>query len=554
MTRKERILNYFSWFIFFTTTIYTLLIGQLYYLTTKGPDYSFYRPYFEYFFGNISSTGVEQGLLYYFINATIISIDSENLIPVLWDQYFSNSIQWGNFFFYLIGIYGIYTFLKQKNTEKRNIFIILSLINLFPPAVEMRLLFKPEILVFSCLIWIIVFFDKYLETESLVYLLSSVPPLALVLTTKANLAIMIILFLLSFYLKKIYEINAVNFYKGLIILTMFFLVTSFENYQANELLIYEHQSPEEFTNSAELEFLYNINLETLKNDPFRQSQKDSYLGVMILDTFDDYFGNFWNDDSSPLYLNRSVFFNAKETAYLGIVFTLIFYAYLLSNIFKNKNYRYLYTMPFFGIFFQMILSQFIQYDPSTGDVAKTYYYAFFLVIIFALLLSELSKQKVKVFLLVGLIFSVSIVHVYGFPKNQSDGANDFINMNNEISSLCFFGNMLLKNVDSDCEEKSYIVCDYAFNIIETVIISNSEYLYQDNFPVSEIYFSKNNKNFIVTSFEDCIANVDSGNKVIQKYNIDKIPFINLLNLFLFLFSIIFYRYKNDSSSKSSYIY
>ena len=212
-------------------------------------------------------------------------------------------------------------------------------------------------------------------------------------------------------------------------------------------------------------------------------------------------------------------------------------------------------MPFFGIFFQMILSQFIQYDPSTGDVAKTYYYAFFLVITFSLLLSELAKQNIKVFLIVSLIFSISIVHVYGFPKNQSEGENDFINMNNEISSLCFLGNMLLLNVDSDCEEKSYLVCDYAFNIKETVIISNSEYLYQENMPVSEIYFNKNNKkNFIVTSFDECIANVDSGNKVIQKYDIDKIPVINLLNLFLFLFSIIFYRFNNDSRPKSSYIY
>ena len=211
-------------------------------------------------------------------------------------------------------------------------------------------------------------------------------------------------------------------------------------------------------------------------------------------------------------------------------------------------------MPFFGIFFQMILSQFIQYDPTTGDVAKTYYYAFFLVITFALLLSELAKQNIKVFLVISLIFSISIVHVYGFPKNSSDGQNDFINMNNEISSLCFLGGMLLPNVDSDCEEKSYVVCDYAFNIKETVIISNSKYLYKENLPASEVYFNKNNKKTIVTSFDDCISNVNRGNKVIQKYNIDKIPIINLLNLFLFLFSIIFYRFKNESRPKSSYIY
>ena len=111
MTKKTISLN-FSWLLFFLTTIYTFLVGQLYYLTTKGPDYGFYEPYFNYFFGKLTSTGVEQGLLYYFLNASIISVNSESFIPDLWNQHFSNSIQAGNFFLYLIGIYGIYTFLK----------------------------------------------------------------------------------------------------------------------------------------------------------------------------------------------------------------------------------------------------------------------------------------------------------------------------------------------------------------------------------------------------------------------------------------------------------
>ena len=73
MTKKTIPLN-FSWLLFFLTTIYTFLVGQLYYLTTKGPDYAFYEPYFNYFFGKLPSTGVEQGLLYYFLNASIIII------------------------------------------------------------------------------------------------------------------------------------------------------------------------------------------------------------------------------------------------------------------------------------------------------------------------------------------------------------------------------------------------------------------------------------------------------------------------------------------------
>lgn len=51
MTKKTILLN-FSWLLFFLTAAYTFLVGQLYYLTTKGPDYSFYEPYFNYFLEN----------------------------------------------------------------------------------------------------------------------------------------------------------------------------------------------------------------------------------------------------------------------------------------------------------------------------------------------------------------------------------------------------------------------------------------------------------------------------------------------------------------------
>ena len=553
MTKKTIPLN-FSWLLFFLTTIYTFLVGQLYYLTTKGPDYDFYEPYFNYFFGKLPSTGVEQGLLYYFLNASIISVNSQSFIPDLWNQHFSNSIQAGNFFLYLIGIYGIYTFLKNKNINKVHIIITLSLINIFPPAVEMRLLFKPEILIFSCLIWTIIFLDRYLESESFLNLLFSIPPLSIILTTKANLAVMVALFLTTFYLYKIYKVNKTNFFMGFLILTTFFLLISYENYQANGLFIHQHQSPEEFTSSAKLSFLYNVNIDTLINNPFRQSQKDSYLGIMFLDTFDDYFGNFWNDDSSPLYLNRSVFVSTKATVYLGLMFTVLFYYYLVKNIFNNRKNRYLYTMPFFGILVQMILSQFTQFNPDTGDVAKTYYYSFFLVITFALLSTEFAKQKIKVFIVFCLVFSISIVHIYGFPKNQSVGETDFINMNNEINSLCILGDMLLTNVASGCAKKEYIVCDYTFNKRELVSISNSQYQYKDNIPAGQLNLNKNETEILVHDFDECINKIDNGYRHVKNFNIENIPFMNVFNLFLLLFSIFLYGRKNVNSEKSNYIY
>ena len=211
-------------------------------------------------------------------------------------------------------------------------------------------------------------------------------------------------------------------------------------------------------------------------------------------------------------------------------------------------------MPFFGILVQMILSQFTQFNPDTGDVAKTYYYSFFLVITFALLSTEFAKQKIKVFIVFCLVFSISIVHIYGFPKNQSVGETDFINMNNEINSLCILGDMLLTNVASGCAKKEYIVCDYTFNKRELVSISNSQYQYKDNIPAGQLKLNKKDTEILVNYFDECINKIDNGYKPVKNFNIENIPFMNVFSLFLLLFSIFFYRRKHVNSEKSNYIY
>ena len=36
--------------LFFISTLYTFSLGNLYYLTTKGPDYNFYKQTIEYIY------------------------------------------------------------------------------------------------------------------------------------------------------------------------------------------------------------------------------------------------------------------------------------------------------------------------------------------------------------------------------------------------------------------------------------------------------------------------------------------------------------------------
>ena len=67
----------------------------------------------------------------------------------------------------------------------------------------MRVTFKPEILAFSFLAWILLFAEKYFYHRQLKYLLVMVFPLSLVLTSKPSIAAMVSLLLIVKFSKSI---------------------------------------------------------------------------------------------------------------------------------------------------------------------------------------------------------------------------------------------------------------------------------------------------------------------------------------------------------------
>ena len=554
MKIKDKTFQFLTYLLFAITTLYSLSISQLYYLTSKGPDYDFYRPYFDYFFGSINQTGVEQGLIYYFVNAIIATFNSEYLNNFNLDQHMSNSIQMGNFVFYLMGLIGLYMFLKNRNYSKKTIFVVLSLVNIFPPAVEMRLLFKPEILIFCCLIWIIVFLDSYIDSYDFRYLLYSIPPLVFVATIKANLAMMVGIFLTFFYLNKIYKVDKNNFYYSLVLFAVLFSLLTFEPYSATSLFIFQHQSPEEFTGRARFDYLYNIDFKSIWSNPFRESQKNSFIGILLLDTFDDYFGNFWTDDSSPLYLNRIIYFSIKETAFIGIFFTLMLYVFLFIQIRKNKNNRPIYFMPFIGIAIQMIISQFTQFNPETGDLAKTYYYSFFLVIVFSLLAAELSKINFKILIITSLVFAVLILHIYGFPKENDSDQEKYLNYNNQINILCEINNNLLSNVNTECIPRDELFCYQTYESVNKTTIRNSKYITSTVEPIKKLTLFKDNTEYKVINLDDCLEKIKENYYPAKVYSIKNIPIFNILNFVFFIIFISLYSFEKKRTDRPSYIY
>ena len=526
--------------LFSFTTYSSYAFGTLYYTTTMGPDYDYYKRYFSYFYGELQSTNLEQGLLYFFSTSHINTFRSEYINPSNNLEFISNSIQTTNFIFYLIGIFGIGFFLKHRKFNINIILTVLTLLNFFPPLYELRLLFKPEIIIFPTFVWTVNFLNKYLQKQEVKYLIFTMFPIVIMLSSKANTAVMVVVFLTIFYLKKIYNVSPKNFYISFFLFVVTYLLISIENYYANGLLIYQHNLPEGFDGKAGFQYLFNLDVYSLITDPFRHSQKDSFVGVMLLDTFNDYFTITWNDDSSIFALNSIIIVSSKLKPFISITLTLLMYFLFILKLFSKDESRYYYAAPFVGIIIQMLISQFTGYNPENGDIAKTYYYAFFLVIPFSLFFADSLKRNFKLFVPVILVFCAGMTHIVGFPKQTDTSKDSFISFNNQISIFCEANNLLLIGKNSDCINlENY--CELSYNPNNKTVIINSEY-YQENLLIEnwKLQFDQNENTKTLSTIEECRTFIKNGWEP-SKTNITKnYPNINIMTLIIFLLSILSY--------------
>ena len=182
-------------------------LNFIFYNSVDSPDFDTYSVYFEYMFNNLNSSGREQGLLYYYLNSwsfylqNNLSVDS-NLLTLL-----HKSIQQFNFYLFALGIFGIYRLLKFYNFSSSSILYTLIALNLLPLSISMRIVFKPEIITFALLPWIIYLFENFIISKNVKLVYLSIPLIVTVLTSKGNMAIMLIFTLLFFYFKVLFLIS-----------------------------------------------------------------------------------------------------------------------------------------------------------------------------------------------------------------------------------------------------------------------------------------------------------------------------------------------------------
>jgi hypothetical protein len=464
----------------------------MFYLTydiVESPDFEKYYRYFQYYSGEISYTDLDQGHSYFFF-IYIASLLVSTLMPdISMNEILNISIHFANSVIYLIGIIGIYKLLIVKKFKKNITFLLLIVTTFLPASIVLRITFKPEILVFSLICWVVLYIDKYSNYAKPRDALIAVILLSILMTTKISTTLMVLIFLgliIIFDYRNLLNRKNTKFLLLLLILSAALFI---ENGQHNEKYLHQVTHNENYNNQAPIEFFTSVNYGDLKNNPDRYFHSDSFISITLFDTFNDFFYLYWNSEYSELNQDRKQFFkiiSLKDNSPLKIRYSQDLDEYTLSGDFDERwrDARYIdetrmrfsfYTSILFyamlivcAIIFRQsrifILSTLIglimvifstagffgtnNYDPLVGDSVKVYYYSFFVVISFVFVLSEIFNRinfgKVLFLGFINLMFLFFI----GFPFSFSDETKRDLNYKNSNLPMCEINQPIMKNLYS----------------------------------------------------------------------------------------------------------
>ena len=528
-------------------------VSNFFYLITESPDYFHLSNYLKYGFGEIESTNRDLGLAYFNLTNIFISFQSNFLTFTNMNHLIHNGVLALNTSLYCLGLLGLYKYLINNKFQKNDILWSFCVVTFFPQTINMINTMKPEVFAFSLITWVLYFVDNYLKTEKTFYLFYSLLPLSLILTSKSSilflsLGLFVILFFKNFY--KFFKLNNLYYF-----LLLFFLIglLLIENYKVNNFSIFQHVSSSTdgaYENIADVEILYNINLNYLITLPFSNFHSDSLIGIVLLDTFGDYF-NFWAYNDESLFVVNKKFiepfwFITHYSQFISIIFTILLYYYLFTFTKRYKNFSHILLAPIFAIILLTINSFGIpikNYNPITSDTFKTHYYSFLLVVSFCVVILILFKNNSKLRPIVLVLIIVSTSYLYGFPKVSGAEYDEYLESKNSVTFFCSLNSVIINQFESSkCSNFTYQVCSISkiINNTQSTQVSDNISLNYSAF-IPEVLV-KNGNVKVVNSREECIKLVNDGYKPSQPLQGKlKINFINLSFFIMFLFSLMLYK-------------
>ena len=496
MLKNLFVFNYLKskgiYLLFFASLIWIKELNYLFYDINQSPDFDKYFVYLEHFFNN-ASTNREHGLLYYYLHSLHLNFFFSNHTD--YALAIHKSVGDVNFYLFAVGLLGIYKLLKLLQFSKKSILITLIFLNFFPPAISIRLVFKPEILAFALFPWIVFLFEKFQTTKEIKYLTFSIPLIVSSISLKGNILVIVCVYLLLANFKIIRKLKVKS---TLYLFVLFFLLFSFvtiENNASNNKNILDIQSgatlENNYDNKAPVSIIYKTNLYKLFSSPVKHNHANSFIAITLLETNGDYFDLYWDNDATEFFKNRKELINFEQsneirapkinssnnslTIYqqrntdtyiydtLGMILSLILYGFLFSTLRSEPVYRKYLLAVFVGM--GVILIHVItgypnnNFDPLVGDTFKPLYYSFVFLFSFSFVISLLAnKNKIKFSHL--LLYCGLIIFILGFPKNNFEEINYSFVKKIENSMFC----EIERNVYLEDTEFKNIECNSVKNV------------------------------------------------------------------------------------------
>ena len=384
----------------------------------------------------------------------------------------------------------------------------LSILSFFPPLIYLRLTFKSEILAFTILPWLFFFINKSRKTKLLTFEIIIFSILfAILLTTKASVTAMILVILI-FYIRFFLNHYHIIFYTLIISSILLYFNYSFSDYG---FLTHESDISGRWQYKAGLEFFTQFDLMLLLKEPFFNIHSNSLISIILLDTYSDYFRWFWNHKEITNYLayeelniTNNFFIQRYLREYLGVILSIItYFGFIFSYKKSNESNKFLYLLPFAGIFVLILNSLGIpslNFDPTTGDTFKTHYYSFLISISFLhLLLMNKKNLRISIFLIPLFIF------LMGFPKTNNKNLEYVLELKIANSNLCY-----VINSKTECKDQVFNTC-----LRDKVILSKNNYHKVSNYyyflnPFA--LFNENDESIFVRNKFECVNKLNEGFK------------------------------------------
>ena len=557
--------------VFFVFSFYlSYSIGELYYLSTNSPDFGPYSEYFYYFDGSNQITSREQGLLYFYLVFLLTFLKGQALNEINFDVIINSSIHSTNAVLYIIGLTGLYYLLSFKGFKRNNIFYIFTMINFLPVSLMLRWTYKPEILIFCLITWTFYLIEKAGSDSDIRTLYISLLPLSIILTSKATVFGMVSIALLFYFYKLLKVFGIKKLVIPVLVLLIFIIGLSVENYSANQKLLFQYEDLNEklYNNPAELSLLYEVNFYDLFFSPFRHYHSNSLIGITLLETYGDYYFWYFDNDKSLFAYNSidlipSIPFLAKyegslyQSQLVTLFYSIISFLSLLFLSIKYKKYRYFLLLPLVGYFVlslqafgltSSLLNKNINFDKNTSDIFKVFYSGFFVLISFSFLYGLILRKLNKTKPFVVITFLLSMLLIYGFPQERNVELQNYLEVKNSQSYFCNINGVIFDLDTTNCGNTTFISCLKNDKYVNPVYLYKPEKNASEEF-VPRLIINSTGEMRTVYSVYECeeLSNQNFINASFFKEN-KRTPWINLL-IFIISLSLILYQKSKFYSDK-----